>query len=1103
MTSLKFSLLFLFCLFGTLACQKENLENTLPQIGFQQVTAQHSGVNFTNTIVENQENNMIHFLYIYNGGGVVTADFNSDGLIDIFFTGNQVSSEMYLNKGNLQFQKVTEWAGLKTNGWATGATAVDINADGLLDIYVCRSGAVPQEERTNLLFINKGNSNLGIPKFSEEAAKYQLDNSDYSTQSAFFDYDKDGDLDMFLLNHTNQDRYPNRIKGEKQRHTLGVDKLYRNDGNVFTEVSQEAGIRYGGMGLGVGISDCNGDGWEDIYVSNDFIAHDYLYINQKDGTFVEKAKDYLKHHSHFSMGNDLADIDNDGWVDIVVLDMLPKDHYHRKKMAGPLHFQQYDMMIAAGYHQQSMRNTVQWHRGLNPNGEPYFSEIGQWAGVEATDWSWAPLLADFDNDGYRDLFITNGYRRLITDLDFIVDNAHLHQKFPNEKVDSVIIARSLQLKGIKRTNYLYKNKGNRTFQDVSHEWNIANPPSYSNGAAYADLDNDGDLDVVVNNINDTAFIFENKNAKYHFLKLHLKGMPKNRFGIGSRIQVFSKNKTQTYEHHVSRGFQSSVSHTIHFGLGQAAFVDSLQITWSDGKAQSMVGIPIDTTLVIDYQNATIKDSVSMPKSAPRIFDEVSKDYGINYLHKELPFSDFNYQPLLPHKHSQQGPRLSVADVNNDGLEDFFIGGSYNQPASIFLQKQNGTFQQQKLTYLPHEYEDIGSIFFDADNDGDMDLYVTSGSNEFAPNSPYYQDRLYLNDGLGNFSHASEALPQHLKSSSCVAAADWDSDGDMDLFVGGRLQVLDYPLPGYSYILKNEKGKFLDVTKEVAPSAHRMGMVTDAVWTDFDNDKKIDLVVVGEFMPVMFFKNTGKQLVPIPTTDSLQVGWWNCITAGDFDKDGDMDYAVGNTGKNSLYRPNTREPISIYTKDLDNNKRLDPLMTHYLDGKEYLVHPRDEFLRQIPIAKKRFLSYESYAKASFSQVLSSEHLQGSYVVKASEWASGYIENLGKGVFSFRPFPANLQLAPIHALLTDDVNGDGNLDLLVGGNFYANAPNIGKYDAFYGAYLQGDGKGNFKEISQKNSGFFIEGECRDIVKLRRGDSTIFIVGRNEGELQVFGK
>ncbi len=1075
---------------------------------FKLLSPDFTNITFNNRIVENDTFNMVDFFYVYNGGGVAIGDINNDDLPDIYFTGNMVNDRLYLNKGGLKFKDISDSAGINIPGWSTGLTMVDINHDGLLDIYVCRSGNYDVEKRKNLLYVNQGNL-----KFSEQADIYGIADTSYSTQAAFLDYDKDGDLDMYLLNHTNAIRDPNNVRPLiKDGNGPANDRLYRNDeaknsGIVFTDVTKQAGILYDGLGLGVGTADINNDGWEDIFVTNDFMANDYLYINKRDGTFEEMARSYLDHVSHFSMGNDLADFNNDGLIDMVTVDMLPRDNYHEKKMSGPLNFDLFESALQQGYIPQYMRNTLQLNNGRGNTGDISFSEIAQLAEIDATDWSWAPLFADFDNDGLKDLFITNGYLRDITDLDFINYTGTLSLSVSNDSLDFILKKKAREMPSIKLSNFLFKNLGNLDFKNVSKNWGL-DQPSLSNGAAYADLDNDGDLDIVTNNINEVAYVYENRSDLFkenRYLDIVLIGDSLNTFGLGAEVSLFQKNRQQTVRQASTRGYQSSVDPRIHFGMGRDSVVDSLLVLWPDGKLSKVVSPKINELLTIKKNESswTFYNKNSWPKK--QFFHEVTDSLNLDYKHDDKVYYDFNRQFLLPHKHSNQGPGLAVGDMNSDGHEDFFIGGGYNRSGEFFFGTDSGQFKSKPLTRNETEKyeEDTGVLFFDCDGDGDQDLYVVSGSNEFYEGSEYYQDRLYTNDGRGNFTLQIGDIPKINTSGSCVRASDFDKDGDLDLFIGGRLTPLKYPLPPNSYLLVNENGKFTDATNRLAPSLRKVGMVTDALWTDYDNDGDTDLIAVGEFMAIQFYENQAGKLVNCSEKIGLPYtsGWWNSINGGDFDNDGDIDYIIGNLGLNSKYKASPTRPITVYALDYDKNGSIDPLITAYNDSLEYPVHSRDDIIRQIPILKKKFPNYASYAKATIADVLSKQEQSSSYVAKAFEFASVYLENKGNSCFELLALPKTAQIAPIYGILIEDFDQDGNLDILLSGNDYGTEVGTGRYDALKGLVFKGKGDGMFVPISSEEDGLQVDGQVRGVISLRVKDRETYIFGRNSATAKAY--
>lgn len=1065
-----------------------------------------TGITFQNKLTSNDSINLLNFEYFYNGGGVAVGDVNNDGLQDVYFTGNMVSGKLYLNEGDLKFEDITEQAKVETMNWATGASMVDINSDGLLDIYVCMSGYKDPDRRKNLLFINQGLNADKKPQFKEEAEKYGLADTGYSSQAAFFDYDKDGDLDMYLATVNRANINPNVISSKpKQGRSSSVDRLYKNNGNgTFTNVAGEAGILKEGYGLGVGIGDINQDGWPDIYVSNDFIYDDLLYINNQDGTFTESIRDYLKHTSHFSMGTDIADFNNDGLPDIISVDMMPDDSRRQKLMNGVKNYDEFQLALQRGYMPQYVRNNLQ----LN-NGNGTFSEISQLAGIHYTDWSWSPLFADFDNDGNRDLFITNGIRKDITHLDFATYYVtQARSSFGNEGTGKHLVKIAETMEGVKKHNFMFRNNADLTFTDESMNWGFGQE-SFSSGAAYADLDNDGDLDIVINNVDEEPYVYQNmvserrvdeekETGNNNYLRLKFNGPEANKAGIGAKVTLRYNGKMQVAEQHPFRGFQSTVENTLHFGLGSAGVVEGVEITWPDGKQQLLKNVKPNQVLVVNYEDATEKKSEPAEKAAP-FFEDITAAAGIAHQDKSQEYIDFKLQPLLPHKYSQNGPGISVGDINGDGLEDFYIGGGATQTGMLFLQSSDGNFSSRALSTGEKSGEDMGSLFFDADNDADLDLYIVSGGSEYATGDSAYQDRLYINNGKGNFALDMNALPRIDASGSCVAAADYDKDGDLDLFVGGRVQPRKFPLPAKSYILQNNGGKFTDATRAVGPMLSDIGMVTSALWTDFDNDNALDLVVVGEWMPVTFLKNVNGKLKDVTVTTGLHGtnGWWNSLAAGDFDNDGDMDYIAGNLGLNSKFKASEDQPVQVYAKDFDKSGTTDAVMTHYVQGKEQLVHGRDDMTDQMVSMRREFRTYEDYASKSFDEIFTAERLQDAYVAKSENFESSYIENLGNGKFNISALPMRAQFAPVCGITVNDYDVDGHLDMLLVGNSYATEVVVGGYDAFTGLYLRGNGKGQFAPVDINRSGFIVDSDAKGMAELKteKGNPMVLVASHND--------
>lgn len=1063
---------------------------------FMKVSQSHSSVNFSNDLVYNDSLSVLEFEYMYNGAGVAIGDINNDGLSDIYFTGNMVSGRLYLNLGELKFQDITELAGVSTDGWSNGVSMFDVNQDGFKDIYISRGGprGTNEDFRANLLFINNGDNT-----FTESASSYGLDDTGYTVQSTFFDFDKDGDLDVYLLSNALVDYNRNVSRPiDENGKAPSVDKFFINNGdNTFSDASRRAGILKEGFGLGVQVCDINEDNWPDLYISNDFITDDIIYINQQDGTFKNEARKYLKHLTWNGMGNDVADFNNDGLVDIVVLDMFPQDNKRRKLTMMGNNFDEFYNGLSYGYMPQYFRNTLQ----LN-NGNGTFSEIGQLSGIDATDWSWAALFADYDNDGSKDLFISNGYRQDITNLDFMVYGQQVLQMGTAEANRKQRLDELNKLEGIKIHNYAYKNVGNYQFEDQSKDWGF-DEPTFSNGAVYADLDNDGDLDLVISNIDEKASLYQNtlndsndENSS-SYLRVGFKGPKGNLEGIGTKVYLKYDDQIQYQFFTPVRGYLSSVEPFLHFGLGTKKTIDELKVIWPDGKVQVMKNVSSSQLIVLDYAQATTeKPDLEVEKRA--LFTRLeSAEMGINYSHEENVFVDFKQQQLLPHMHSKNGPGIAVGDVNGDQLDDFFVGGATKFQGSYFVQSNDGKFTERKLN-IDSLSEDMGSLFFDADNDGDQDLYIVSGGSSQIPNSALFQDRLYINDGAGNFI-PSDALPSMKESGSCVIAGDYDKDGDLDLFVGGRVVPGEYPRTPKSFLLRNDaskgKAKFTDVTPEALSS---IGMVTSALWTDYDNDTWLDLIVVGEFMPISMVKNNsgeiGQSLDALPRSN----GWWNSITSGDFDRDGDIDYIAGNLGLNTRFKASTEEPLCIYAKDFDKNGRIDPVMCYYIDGKNYVAHSRNDLIKQINAMRGRFRSYNDFAEVDFSQSFLKEEIDGAQVVKAEHFASSYIENLGNGEFKISELPLEAQFSPVYGIVTSDLNEDGNLDVILTGNFYASEVSVGRYDASVGLVLFGDGAGGFEVMRSKDSGFLVDGDSRGFVRLKSGQRDLYLVANNSSKM-----
>jgi enediyne biosynthesis protein E4 len=1095
------------------ACKNNPVKKTTAI--FQRKTAAETGINFNNTIVEDGATNLISNEYAYMGAGVGIGDFNNDGLQDVFFSANQSSSELYINEGKNHFKNATKAGGVQTNAWCTGVSVVDINNDGWQDIYVCVSGNAVSVKRRNLLFIN--NHNL---TFTELAADYGLADTSYSTQAAFFDYDKDGDLDMYLVNNQIGSGNPNDIvTKDVSGNSVRNDRLYKNNGvsenknhPLFTDVSKEAGIKEDGYGLGVVMSDINNDGWPDMYVTNDYLSNDLLWLNNKNGSFTNVIASSLNHQSYSSMGVDAADINNDGLIDIATLDMMPEESERQKMMYSFLSYERYEMERNANYEPEFMRNMLHLNNGnfrINDTVLPRFSEIGQLAGISRTDWSWSVLMADFDNDGWNDMHITNGMGKDLINADFVLYRANAKPEdfeVPQERWK--LLQEKLNAYGaVPLQNYLYKNNKNYGFTNISDNAGLTEL-SISNGAAYADFDNDGDLDLVVNNINQEAFFYENKKAtesKNNHITFALQGDSLNKDAIGAKMFLYANKKSQLAELSPVRGYLSSVDKRLHFGLDSIDVIDSVVIIWPDNKKQIVKNIRADTMVTLRNSDAE-KNENDIAQNGSFLFSDITNTTRLAFKHYEPFFNDYSFQRLLPQKFSQLGPYISVGDVNADGLQDLFIGGAFNQSGKICLQQINGQFTEKDLVVGKKYQEDMGSAFFDADGDKDFDLLITSGSTEVDKGSPYYKSRLYLNDGKGNFSINTNAIPVTVNTSaSCVSTCDYDNDGDIDVFIGGRVSV-DFPEIPNSYLLQNNKGLFTDVTTTISESLSKAGMITAAAWADFNNDKQTDLVLAGEWMPLRFFKNEKGKFTEVTASTGLNGnnGMWRSLIAADIDNDGDEDLIAGNMGMNNRYGVDDAHPVKLFAKDFDANGSIDPVLCYHIqtNSKERKLLPAYSLLHiaeQLPSIKKKFLLNQDYATAGLAQIIE----EGSSLnYTCSEMNSCWFENTGNGKFTKHILPLQAQFAPINAIVCYDFNDDGIKDLLIAGNEYQTDVMTGRYDASYGLLLTGSKNKVFFPVPLVESGFIVKGDVKDMKYCidRSKRMKIFVAINNE-KVKVF--
>ena len=1094
--------------FQLMSCDSKTENNSTL---FELLSSEKTKIDFINNITYSNEFNIYTYRNFYNGGGVGLGDVNNDGLLDIYLTANQLPNRLYINKGNFVFEDVTETAKLSGNrAWSTGVSMVDINSDGWLDIYVCNSGDVYGDNRQNEFFINNGDGT-----FSENAEQMGLADSGLSTHAAFFDYDKDGDLDVYLLNNsfTAVSTFNFQKKLRDKRDQKGGDKLFRNDSGKFIDVSEEAEI-FGseiGFGLGVSVADLDKDGWLDLFISNDFFERDYIYMNNGDGTFSEDLENQMRSTSLSSMGSDVADITADGLPEIFVTDMLAKSDDRYKTTMTFENWDKYQYNLKNGYYRQNTRNTLHLNNGISFENKLTFSEVGRLAGVEATDWSWSALITDFDNDGHKDLFVANGLAQDIHDQDYLNFISDEEIKKMIVKKNGVDYKKLVELVPVNRiSNCVFAGDSNLGFKDVADSWGL-DTPSHSSGSAYGDLDNDGDLDLIVNNINMPPFVYKNKSTELlkenNYLKVKLIGEKNNINAVGAKVTIKSDEQIFYLEQSPIRGFQSTVDNIVHFGLGEISSIDSLIVDWYYGKRSVLTNISVNQTVVISESEAQKPEHKEEQNNNKSIFKNVSEIIDLDYLHVENTYVDFDRDRLLYHMRSTEGPKLDIGDVNNDGLMDFYIGGAKNSAGKLFLNIGQNKYKSSNadLFEKDKQSEDSQVVFFDVDNDGDLDLYVSSGGVEYSSSSYALFDRLYINDGFGEYARSSQLLPtSNPESTSVVIPNDFDKDGDIDLFVGIRLKPGSIGVPQNGYILENNgKGEYKDVTLELAPEMIELGMITDAKWADFDNDDDYDLIIVGEWMEIKLFENDNSNFTEISKDVGLKntSGWWNRIASSDIDNDGDIDFIVGNHGLNSRFKASVEAPISCYVNDFDNNGSIEQIVCNYNEGKSYPLVLRHDLIKQLPHLKKKYVYYTNYKGQAIEDIFTSEELKNSIVHEVTMLESILLINNGDASFKIKPLPKESQFAPIYAISASDFDKDGVIDLVLGGNLYNVKPEIGSYDASYGQFLKGTGNGDFTVYSMGESGLFLDGEIRDFKIFSHKQNDLLLVSKNNSTVDFY--